>query len=60
MTEVTTHDGGGQIESDTARALSDRGLVGPAFDLEAVVADIRSRLEADASLDDLIGEGEPA
>lgn len=43
---------------DTARVLSERGLIGSAFDLEAVVIDLRSRLEGDASLDDLIGRSE--
>lgn len=47
------------IREQTARLLADRGLIGRAFDVDVIVADLRSRLEADSSLDDLIGPGEP-
>lgn len=55
MSDVSDDDA---LELDTARVLSDRGLIGPAFDLEAVVTDLRSRLELDASLDELVGRSE--
>ncbi len=59
MTEAAhdAHDDG--VEEQVTRALADRGLTGPGFELDVVVADIRSRLDVDASLDVLIGPGEP-
>ena len=41
-----------------AERLSELALNGPAFDREAITADYVSRLEMDASLDDLIGAGD--
>ncbi len=47
---------------DTARTVADRlgelALHGPAFDREAITADFVSRLEMDATLDELIGAGD--
>lgn len=60
MTDATADDRDGQLETATSRALIDRGLTGPAFDLDTIVADVRSRLDADASLDDLIGRDQPS
>jgi hypothetical protein len=42
-----------------AQRLATAGLQGPAFDLDAIVADYIDRLEMDRSLDPLIGPGEP-
>ena len=38
--------------------LTELGLIGPAFDREAITADYTSNLAMDASLDELIGAGD--
>ena len=38
--------------------MTELGLIGPAFDREAITADYTSNLAMDASLDELIGAGD--
>lgn len=60
MSDSTDEIRDDHVTEDTARIMRDLGLTGPAFDLDATVVDVRARLAADASLDDLIGQGEPS
>lgn len=54
-----TDAGDDGISEWVAQALADQGLSGDGFLVDVIVADIRSRLEADTSLDALIGPGAP-
>lgn len=45
---------------DVARRLANAGLSGAAFDVDAITADYRERIEMDRTLDALIGPGDPA
>jgi hypothetical protein len=46
------------MSETTAEKLAAAGLVDPVFDLATIEQDVKGRFELDASLDQLIGEGD--